>query len=120
MKYPTVKRFTWKDNLFCCLMLRETCHLDSKVCNWKKYFPGCDYINANWIRGFHSPKDFIATQGPLDTTVPHFWQMVLENNIKLIIMLTKLSEVSKPGGNFDQNTASVAYTQPSTRLTLTY
>ena len=35
-------------------------------------------------------------------------------------MLTKLTEVSKPGGNFDKNTASAtSYTQPFTRLTLT-
>ena len=63
------------------------------------FFVGCDYINANWIRGFNSPSEFIATQGPLASTVPHFWQMILENNVQLIVMLTKLSEVSKAGGS---------------------
>ena len=52
------------------------------------------YINASWV---HLPtnKSFIATQGPLDTTIDDFWQMVDQYNINLIIMLCKLEENNK-------------------------
>ena len=53
---------------------------------------GGDYINANWIRGYKTLKDFIATQGPLPSTLGYFWQMVIDNNVKVIVMLTKLAE----------------------------
>ena len=52
------------------------------------------YINASWV---HLPTNnsFIATQGPLDTTIDDFWQMVYQYNINLIIMLCKLEENNK-------------------------
>ena len=59
---------------------------------------GCDYIKANWIRGFNGPNEFIATKDPLATSAPYFWQMILENNVQLIVMLSEFSEVSKARG----------------------
>ena len=52
------------------------------------------YINASWI---HLPynKSLIATQGPLDTTIDDFWQMIYQYNIQVIIMLCQLEENSK-------------------------
>jgi len=51
------------------------------------------YINANFVRG---PKEeshyYIACQGPLESTVADFWQMIWENQSKIIIQLTDLSE----------------------------
>jgi len=47
-----------------------------------------DYINASWVRGYYSPKDFIATQVPTPNTVPDFWQMISENDARIIIMLS--------------------------------
>ena len=35
---------------------------------------------------------FIATQGPMENTQKDFWQMIIENDVKLIIMLCKLKE----------------------------
>ena len=52
----------------------------------------CDFINANWIRGEGEAKSFIAAQGPLERSTPHFWQMVMENDVALLVMLTKLKE----------------------------
>lgn len=46
-----------------------------------------NYINANWI-----DENTIATQGPLHDTVSDFWQMVIEHNIDLVVMLTCLEE----------------------------
>ncbi|KAG8519561.1 Receptor-type tyrosine-protein phosphatase eta, partial [Galemys pyrenaicus] len=51
-----------------------------------------DYINANYMPGYHSRKDFIATQGPLPNTLKDFWRMVWEKNVYAIVMLTKCIE----------------------------
>jgi protein tyrosine phosphatase len=59
---------------------------------------GVDYINASWIKkekpGLPLPR-FIAAQGPLPQTNPHFLQMIIENKVKIVVMLTKLSETEK-------------------------
>lgn len=52
-----------------------------------------DYINATPIMD-HDPRNpaYIATQGPLPSTVADFWQMVWESGCVVIVMLTPLSE----------------------------
>ncbi|XP_035747676.1 receptor-type tyrosine-protein phosphatase C isoform X4 [Egretta garzetta] len=50
------------------------------------------YINASFITGYWGPKAMIATQGPLQETISDFWQMVFQRKVKVIVMLTKLSE----------------------------
>ena len=49
------------------------------------------YINASWI---HMPyyNYFIATQGPLDSTIEDFWEMCFSYNVNVIVMLCKLIE----------------------------
>ncbi|XP_037694404.1 receptor-type tyrosine-protein phosphatase eta isoform X2 [Choloepus didactylus] len=51
-----------------------------------------DYINANYMPGYHSKKDFIATQGPLPNTLKDFWRMVWEKDVYAIVMVTKCIE----------------------------
>ena len=81
---------------------------------------GIDYINGNYITGQLSMGDsgkdiieekpvkafefskfryinFLATQGPLQITLPHHWQAIYENDVDIIVMLTKLKE----GGDAD-------------------
>ncbi|XP_060599175.1 tyrosine-protein phosphatase 10D-like [Ruditapes philippinarum] len=53
---------------------------------------GTDYINANYIPGYKSRREYIATQGPMPTTFNDFWRMVWEQNVDTIVMLTKLME----------------------------
>ncbi|XP_071383726.1 receptor-type tyrosine-protein phosphatase O [Centroberyx affinis] len=53
---------------------------------------GSDYINANYIPGYKSPKEYIATQGPLPETRNDFWKMVLQQQSPIIVMLTQCNE----------------------------
>lgn len=52
-----------------------------------------EYINANFVKG---PKDtthyYIACQAPLEHTVTDFWRMIWEQNSRVIIMATDLTE----------------------------
>lgn len=54
-----------------------------------------DYINANFISTCQNEALFIATQGPLKTTITHFWTMVSEQSVSLVVMLTQLREHEK-------------------------
>lgn len=68
---------------------------------------GADYINANYIKwktddsmggelgSDPSGKVYIATQGCLPSTVADFWQMVWQENCRVIVMTTKETERGK-------------------------
>ena len=49
------------------------------------------------FQGFSSPKECIATQGPLSETKNDFWRMIWEYNVDLIVMLTQRLETGKVG-----------------------
>ncbi|KAI9319344.1 protein-tyrosine phosphatase-like protein [Dichotomocladium elegans] len=51
--------------------------------------PGDDYINASLIEApFGIPRRYIATQGPLTSTIIDFWRMVIEYNVRVIVALS--------------------------------
>ncbi|KAM3608811.1 uncharacterized protein V6R79_005192 [Siganus canaliculatus] len=54
--------------------------------------PHDDYINANYMPGYNSRKEFIAAQGPLPATVSEFWRMIWEKNVQTLVMLTRCNE----------------------------
>jgi protein tyrosine phosphatase len=41
---------------------------------------------------------FIAAQGPIVHTIPHFLQMIIDHKVKAIVMLTKLKEFQQDSG----------------------
>ena len=56
--------------------------------------PIATYINADFIDSILEKGDrkIIAAQGPLKSSVEHFWRMIVEQNVKLIVTVCKLVE----------------------------
>lgn len=52
----------------------------------------CDYVNASWVG-----PGYIATQGPKDCTVRHFWEIIIQHKVEVIVMLCNLQECSNSG-----------------------
>lgn len=49
---------------------------------------GCDYVNANYVATSVSPRRYVATQGPIPATFNDFWNMVWQQDVRVIVMLT--------------------------------
>ena len=43
-------------------------------------------MNASWIKFKHFPQTLIATQAPKPNTSSHFWQLVLEQKVKIVLV----------------------------------
>jgi len=53
------------------------------------------YVNASWIEFPGYPdNNFIATQAPRPNSIKHFWHMVIQAEVKVIVMITRLVEGS--------------------------
>eukprot|EP00828_Plagiopyla_frontata_P027971 TRINITY_DN3625_c0_g1_i3.p2 TRINITY_DN3625_c0_g1~~TRINITY_DN3625_c0_g1_i3.p2 ORF type:complete len:306 (+),score=56.75 TRINITY_DN3625_c0_g1_i3:325-1242(+) len=73
---------------------------------------GEGYINANHITTtFGETNKLIATQGPLDNTIPSFWKMILQENVELILMLCNTLDKGK-------KQCSQYWPDPSKQLTI--
>ncbi|KFD66760.1 hypothetical protein M514_21109 [Trichuris suis] len=56
---------------------------------------GNDYIHANWVTMPNAKCRYIMTQAPLPETTADFWSMVWQENVSLIVCLTKIFEQGK-------------------------
>ncbi|KAF6029191.1 hypothetical protein EB796_012502 [Bugula neritina] len=45
------------------------------------------YINAVFVDSYTSKHQFIATQLPLSNTLSNFWQLIIEQDVKVIVQL---------------------------------
>ncbi|KAE8186986.1 hypothetical protein CF335_g7295 [Tilletia laevis] len=60
--------------------------------------PNSNYINASFIqpaREFGCTRMYIATQAPLPTTFEHFWTMCWEQNVRVVVMVTREHEAGR-------------------------
>ncbi|KAH9931213.1 protein-tyrosine phosphatase-like protein [Fomitopsis serialis] len=48
-----------------------------------------DYMNASYVQPLGTTKRYIATQGPLAATYADFWTLCWEQNVHVIVMLTR-------------------------------
>lgn len=58
----------------------------------KTLVDGSDYVNASYIRPLGTRRRYIATQGPMPTTYNDFWTLCWEQNVSVIVMLTRQVE----------------------------
>jgi len=60
--------------------------------------PGEDhnkYINASWILFKGYKRKFIASQAPLEDTIGDFWHCIVHHQVRIVVMLTALTEGTK-------------------------
>jgi protein tyrosine phosphatase len=69
---------------------------------------GCDYVNASWVT---SNANFVAAQGPLPHTVQHFLQAIVENDVQLVVMLTRTEEMKPNGKECGQSVDNIVHVQ---------
>jgi len=48
-----------------------------------------------YSQGYGEKKAYIASQGPMSNNLEDFWKMIREQNVKTIVMLSKLVEDGK-------------------------
>lgn len=88
------------------VQLQKPCVLEPPTCGGPVNVSGnlpttpSDYISASFLTEDCPDTDvefckYIAMQAPTALTLPIFWQMVWEQNVSLIVMLTRLYENSK-------------------------
>jgi len=52
----------------------------------------CDYFNASYIQASWSKKRYISTQAPIPATFNDFWNVVWQQDVRVIVMLTAEKE----------------------------
>ncbi|KAI5360816.1 Putative tyrosine-specific protein phosphatase [Septoria linicola] len=53
---------------------------------------GCDYFNASHIKAAWSNKRYISTQAPIPATFNDFWNVIWQQDVRVVVMLTAEKE----------------------------
>lgn len=53
---------------------------------------GCDYFNASHIKATWSNKRYISTQAPIPATFNDFWNVIWQQDVRVVVMLTAEKE----------------------------
>ena len=54
--------------------------------------PETNFVNASKISFTSHPQTFLAVQAPKPSSIIHFWHMVLQERVSVIVMITRLKE----------------------------
>ena len=57
-----------------------------------------DYVNAVFADGYRRADEFICTEWPMQDTMPDFWSMVYDHDIKTVVVLNH----QRPCGKYPQ------------------
>lgn len=49
---------------------------------------GSDYNNASYVPDFRNPRKYIADKGPTIKTIPDFWRMIWQEDVRRLVMLS--------------------------------
>ena len=52
----------------------------------------CDYVNASYVKAAWSNKQYISAQAPIPATFNDFWNVVWQQDVRVIVMLTAEQE----------------------------
>lgn len=52
---------------------------------------GSDYINATWLQGHRSLKEYVVTQHPLPATVGDLYRMLWDHSCQILVVLSNCS-----------------------------
>lgn len=63
-----------------------------------------DFIHANYVSGFDYVKKFIVTQDPLASTLDDYWNMVWQEETKVIVML---NDIDTTAASFDSKDSAL-------------
>ena len=53
------------------------------------------FVLSPYSQGYGEKKAYIASQGPMRTNFVDFWRMIWEQNVKTVVMLSRLVEDGK-------------------------
>ncbi|WAR24620.1 PTPRU-like protein [Mya arenaria] len=74
-------------------ILPDADHMPHLTPSGKKSEP--DYINAVFLPGYKKKGAFIVTQTPLEATKTDFWRMIVEHDVRTIVMMNNRSEMKE-------------------------
>ena len=64
--------------------------------------PDGGFVHANYVNGPGRERKWILCQGPLSTTVGHFWEMVWQEQVGVVVMLCLVKERDPDGAERDK------------------